>query len=60
MAGTTKPKGKRTIKGKRKPTIIKVRRKIPRSGASVLDLVGTIELTVDPVEYQRAVRDEWE
>lgn len=59
MPVKSKPKRKRTIATVKKATITKVRRRATPAGVSVMDLVGTIKLTVDPVEFQRAIRDEW-
>jgi len=60
MADKLKAKRKRSAATSKKATITKVRRKIKSSGVSVKDLVGKIKLTVDPVEFQRSIRDEWE
>lgn len=59
MAEQVKSKRKRAGGSAPSATITKVHRKLKSSGVSVMDLVGTIKLTVDPVEFQRAIRDEW-
>lgn len=59
MAEPLKNKSKRVLGKSKKATITKVRRKTRNTGVSVKDLVGTIKLTVDPVEFQRSIRDEW-
>ncbi len=59
MAESLEEKGKKPRGKSQKATITKLRRKSRSAGISVKDLVGTIKLTVDPVEFQRSIRDEW-
>ncbi len=59
MAEPVNKKGKRSDGKAKTATITKLRRKTRKAGVSVKDLVGTIKLTVDPVEFQRSIRDEW-
>ncbi len=59
MAERVKRKRARSGGSATKATITKVRRKVKASGISVMDLVGSIKLTIDPVEFQLAIRDEW-
>jgi hypothetical protein len=35
------------------------RKPIRSAGVNMDDLVGTIAITVEPVEFQRRIRDEW-
>lgn len=60
MAEPVKRKTKKHLAKSNKAIITKVRRKSRGVGVSVKDLVGTIKLTVDPIDYQRSIRDEWE
>ena len=59
MAESLEEKGKKSRGKPKKATITKLRRKSRSTGVSVKDLVGTIKLNVDPVEFQRSIRDEW-
>lgn len=59
MAEPLKKKGKRALGKSKRATITKVRRKTRNEGVRVKDRVGAIQLTVDPVELQRCIRDEW-
>lgn len=59
MAENLRSKPGKSRKASPKPSIIRVRKKVKATGVSVKDLVGTIHLTVDPVEFQRAIRNEW-
>ncbi len=60
MAEPVKRRSKKPLGKSKKSAIIKVRRKSRPAGVSVKDLVGTIKLTVDPILFQRSIRDEWE
>lgn len=56
MATPTRSKRKPARRG----SIKRVSKKAVQKGINVKDLVGTIKLTVDPVEFQRRIRDEWD
>lgn len=44
---------------KKKGVIKKISSGPKKKGVDMSDLVGTIQLTIDPMEYQRQIRDEW-
>lgn len=58
---TTKQRPKTGRKaGNRSPVSAKRRtRRSTNKGVDMSDLVGTIKITVDPMEYQRSIRNEW-
>ena len=45
---------------RRKGVVKKLSSRPKKKGVDLSDLVGTIELSVDPVKAQRQIRDEWE
>jgi hypothetical protein len=56
------PKQEKTskrVRRKVKGALKKVSSRPKKKGVDMSDLVGTIQLSLDPVEYQRKIRDEW-
>ncbi len=58
MRSKVKAKGK--VRSRSKGAIKRLPGRSKRKGVDVSDLVGTIKLTVDPLDFQRSIRDEWE
>lgn len=58
MAEKTRSK-QRTPKLKRARKPVARKRPAPAKGVNMDDLVGSITISVDPLEYQRSIRNEW-
>lgn len=58
MAERTRSK-QRATKVKRIRKQVASKRAAPSKGVNMDDLVGSISITVDPLVYQRSVRNEW-
>ena len=52
-----KPKKVKT--STKKGVIKKISSRPKKKGADMSDLVGTIQLAIDPMVFQRQIRDEW-
>lgn len=58
MAEKTKGKTRKALK-KRPGKTVTSRKRVQQGGLNMDDLVGTITISIDPVEYQRSIRNEW-
>jgi hypothetical protein len=58
MADKTSSKQKAS-KSKRARKPFARKRAAPVKGVNMDDLVGSITISVDPLEYQRSIRNEW-
>lgn len=58
MAEKTKARTKKVVKKRVRKTAVP-KKTVAKEGLNMDDLVGTISITVDPLVYQRSIRDEW-
>lgn len=58
MAEKTKAKNGKALKRRTKRVAVP-KKGVSSEGLNMDDLVGSITISVDPLEFQRRIRDEW-